>query len=174
MPSEPATGNSRLRHRAAPGGYSRIPIRSVSRMNATTVKPVSAPMTSARTRNICSSRCCSLPKRRNNGTCHQFSVVVFSLVVWLVSLMFQKDTSDQHIVRGRSHSDAGKAQSGGPVLRHTCSLYRPIFPMDFARLASPHSFAASWQGWSGQLLARKHGTEFKAGLRFGKHSSFVE
>ena len=39
MPSEPATGNSRRRHGAPPTGYSRIPIRSVSKMNATTAKP---------------------------------------------------------------------------------------------------------------------------------------
>jgi hypothetical protein len=151
MPSEPATGNSRLRHRAPPGGYSRIPIRSVSRMNATTAKPVSAPMTSARTRNICSSRCCSLLKRRNNGTCHQFSVVFCSLVVWLVSLIFSsfgKMPSPAYRIRPLSFRREN-AQNGGPVLRDSPGLYRQIFPMDFASLASPDFIAASWQGWSG-------------------------
>ena len=60
MPSEPPTGSSRRRHRAPPTGYSRIPARSVSRMKATTARPVNAPITSASTRNTWSSRCCSL------------------------------------------------------------------------------------------------------------------
>ncbi len=60
MPSEPATGNSKRRQGAPPGGYKRMPMRSVSKINATTTNPVSDPMTSERTRKTWSSRSCSL------------------------------------------------------------------------------------------------------------------
>src|SRR5437588_4062402 len=39
-----------------PAGYSRAPNRSVSKMNATTAAPASAPITKVRTKNTCSSR----------------------------------------------------------------------------------------------------------------------
>src|SRR5437588_673581 len=39
-----------------PAGYSRAPNRSVSKMNATTAAPTSAPITKVRTKNTCSSR----------------------------------------------------------------------------------------------------------------------
>src|SRR5271165_2480083 len=82
MLSDPATGNNKRRNRALPTGYSRIPARSVSRMKATTAKPVNAPITSARTRNTWSSRCCSLALRCNNGVLHQPP-----LVIWPLSLI---------------------------------------------------------------------------------------
>ena len=82
MPNEPTTGNSTRRHLSLPAGYSRIPARSVNRMKATTAKPVNAPITSAKTRNTWSSRCCNLAARRNRGVLHQLS-----LVFWPLSLI---------------------------------------------------------------------------------------
>src|SRR5439155_5280825 len=61
MPSELATGTSNLRHPIPPAGYSRAPNRSVSKMNATTVAPTSAPITSVSARNTCSSRSRKMP-----------------------------------------------------------------------------------------------------------------
>ena len=52
MPKEPTTGKSKRRHGAPFAGYSRIPIRSVSKIKATTVRPVNAPITNVRTKNI--------------------------------------------------------------------------------------------------------------------------
>src|SRR5664280_1127291 len=85
MPSEPATGNSTRRHGAPPAGYSRSPSRSVSRMKATTVRPVNAPITSARTRNTWSSRCCNLAMKYDLSLIHQLP-----LVVWPLSLISEK------------------------------------------------------------------------------------
>src|SRR5216684_1870010 len=72
MTAEPATGTSSLRHAAPPAGYSLAPNRSVTRINATTTMPTSAPMSSVSTRKTWSSR-----SRKNVFHCceeefHQF------------------------------------------------------------------------------------------------------
>src|SRR6266850_5661745 len=82
MPNEPTTGNSKRRHGAPPTGYSRIPIRSVSRMKATTANPVNAPITSAKTKKTWPSRCRRSATRSNGEVLHQLP-----LVVWAVSLI---------------------------------------------------------------------------------------
>jgi len=76
--SEPTTGNSRRRHGALPTGYSRIPSRSVSMMNARTTKPVNAPITSPKIRKTCPSRCRSSPTRGNSQVLHQLPLVVWT------------------------------------------------------------------------------------------------
>ena len=91
MLKEPATGNSRRRHGAPFAGYSRIPIRSVSRIKATTVRPVNAPITSVRTKNIWSSRSRNLRRRSNS---HIF--VQLSLVVWSPSLILSEMPFPRH------------------------------------------------------------------------------
>jgi len=85
MLSDPATGNSNRRHGAPPTGYSRIPIRSVSRMNATTASPVNAPITSANTRKIWPSRCRNSATRSDSQVLHPTP-----LVVWMFSLIFRE------------------------------------------------------------------------------------
>src|ERR1039458_10389527 len=79
MASEPPTGSSTRRHGEPPAGYSRSPPRSVSRMKATTVRPVNAPITSASTRNTWSSRCCNLAMKYDCGVLHQLPLVVWPL-----------------------------------------------------------------------------------------------
>src|ERR1700674_2587108 len=76
MPSEPTTGNSRRRQGAPPTGYSRIASRSVSMMNATTTKPVNAPITRDKIRKTCPSRCRSSATRGKSRVLHQLPPVV--------------------------------------------------------------------------------------------------
>src|SRR5579864_8123175 len=54
--SEPAMGIRTRRQASLPTGYSRIPSRSVSTMNATTARPTNAPINSVSARNTYSSR----------------------------------------------------------------------------------------------------------------------
>src|ERR1039457_1373234 len=70
MPSEPATGNTRRRHGAPLTGYSRMPIRSVSRMKATTASPGRRPITSDSTRKTWLSRCRNAVVRSKRGVLH--------------------------------------------------------------------------------------------------------
>src|ERR1700722_4159034 len=56
MASEPMMGIRTRRQAGLPTGYTRMPRRSVSNMKATTATPVTAPITSVRTRNTWSSR----------------------------------------------------------------------------------------------------------------------
>src|SRR5271169_6831713 len=91
MPNEPTTGNSRRRHGAPPTGYSRIPIRSVSKMNPTTASPVNAPITSAKTRNTCSSRCRSSATRSDSQVLHHLPLI------WMFSFLSRECPSQEHI-----------------------------------------------------------------------------
>ena len=81
MPSDPATGNSTRRHGAPPTGYSRIPMRSVSTIKATTANPVNAPITSAKTRKTWLSRCRSSATRSSSQVLHPLPLVVWTLAI---------------------------------------------------------------------------------------------
>src|SRR5882724_771572 len=72
MPSEPAIGTNSRRSPAPPAGYSRAPKRSVTKMNATTTIPTSAPISSVTTRNTCSSRSLSTAAQRFASDSHSF------------------------------------------------------------------------------------------------------
>ena len=98
MLSEPATGNSNRRQGAPPTGYSRIPIRSVSRMNATTASPVTAPITSANTRKICPSRCRNSATRSNSQLFHRLPLVVSTSSLISGKLSHQEHTSRDHLL----------------------------------------------------------------------------
>src|ERR1700690_1549540 len=93
MPNDPTTGNSRRRHGAPPTGYSRIPSRSVNKMNATTASPVNAPITSAKTRNIWSSRFRSVATRSDSQVLHQLPLIVWTPSLISKELFHQKHNS---------------------------------------------------------------------------------
>ena len=90
MPNEPKTGNSTRRQGATPTGYSRIPVRSVNKMKVTTANPVNAPITSAKTRKIWSSRCRNSARRSSSEFLHQLL-----LVAWTLSLI-PRDAHPEH------------------------------------------------------------------------------
>src|SRR5260370_36847496 len=87
MESEPMQGTSNLRHGELPIGYSLAANRSVSRINATTVNPTKAPISSVSTKNTCSSRSPKKEVHWAERAVHQFtlpdSLCPFAIVVAL-------------------------------------------------------------------------------------------
>src|SRR5579864_9625360 len=113
MLNEPTTGNSRRRHGAPPTGYSRIPIRSVSKMKATTARPVNAPINNAKTRKTWPSRCRNSAMRSSSEFLHQFP-----LVDW-ASLISGEFLTKKHTSPGAFGEAGGERWGRDPESRRT-------------------------------------------------------